>query len=481
MKAFKDQLVSALYRNSLVKKIILLLFIGFASYIVSDVLFSRTIYKVLHPLSFVDIFLLVLVCWKLRDSHLKLKKFYAFSFVFGFCSILFLASGYRYFYGIPLDFSIFSGVYDLFIYDPLLSCVLVLWALVSVFFVAFGLVVALNKRYLSLLFLLFVSSPFMWEDPDWNPSEQYYKRGFFYTFSGEVLYKTYLLYSNSNTKGDSYLADVNSTQELKKGNKVIIGVLESLFIDDTVMSFVPNAKDYTFFMKSPTFAGESARSEFEILCGIPSYKFYGVEFNFINRKISCLPSVFLGKSLVVNANSKFMFNANRVYDFLGFDDKFWPKYTAGFKDRPGGYIYDGQVLSAINDAYDKGDYDFIYFVGAYGHHPYYRNKSLRPDLFKDNNVEYEKVVNQSIYRLHDVLNFIKKYEAEDSFVLICADHNPYIKGHEYGEGKYKVSCLSNKQQINYKNLYEIPKSVLSYLGVYIDDVDYEMYYKQVVP
>ena len=127
------------------------------------------------------------------------------------------------------------------------------------------------------------------------------------------------------------------------GRNVHLIVLES-FIDLRLLTQVrfsepPLAPSFTRWLDpfisssvSPVFGGETARAEFEVLCGVPSLRAYGLEFlAFTGAPTYCLPQILKNAgyhTVLTFPHGPLFFNTRRAYPGLGFEERiFGDMYT----------------------------------------------------------------------------------------------------------------------------------------------------------
>jgi len=183
---------------------------------------------------------------------------------------------------------------------------------------------------------------------------------------------------------------------------------------------------------SPVFGGSSAQAEVEILCGVPSYGMFGVEFNhFGGGRMQCLPAILrsLGYTAVASVPVPMQFfNCGRAYASVGFDRGHFAEDFA-FTDMDGPWLSSAavfrQVLQFVEPELTNGTPLFNYIVTASGHFPFRLNPTARPPVFPGNSL-IEKVANAVYYNSAAVADFIEKLEKRDPkvIIVILGDHLP---------------------------------------------------------
>jgi len=195
---------------------------------------------------------------------------------------------------------------------------------------------------------------------------------------------------------------------------------------------------------APGFGNGTARSEFEILCGLPSLQLLGsIEFNvFTGEKvIDCLPKILNDNGYITMASHPYKpdyYNRIKAYQTLGFSDiNFGDKYSVSYgdlkiDDAPDGWLFDEslyeQNIAMLKPLIDKGQPILNYVLTAYGHYPFQRNEIARPDKIKIENVSEEanRLVNQIYYRIEALKKYVNSLKDidPDSLIVVVGDHLP---------------------------------------------------------
>lgn len=230
--------------------------------------------------------------------------------------------------------------------------------------------------------------------------------------------------------------------------------------------FESSIMQYASISIAPGFGNGTARSEFEILCGLPSMQLFGsIEFSIFNgeNEIDCLPKIFSDAGYTTVASHPYKpnyYNRLNAYKTIGFSDmKFGDKYTKiqgaiKVDDAPAGWLFDAslykQNLEMVNNLMSKGQPVFNYVLTAYGHYPYERDEKKRPDILSIESVsdETNRLVNQMYYRIKALDHYIKALQVidPDALIVIVGDHLPPLSS---GRIKYdKLGYLSSGDKIN---------------------------------
>lgn len=237
--------------------------------------------------------------------------------------------------------------------------------------------------------------------------------------------------------------------------------LKSVKVPDILINEINNS-----YLSSPStsiapgFGNGTARSEFEILCGVPSLQLLGaIEFNLFEgeEKIDCLPSFLSQHGFKTIASHPFKpnyYNRIKAYQTLSFNEiRFGEKYSkvlGGIKidDAPAGWLFDKslfhQNLSLVKENLKQGNIIFNYVLTAYGHYPFERSEKLRPSVINVEEVDTEvnRLFNQTYYRIKELDKYIRSLREIDptSLIVIVGDHLPPLTG---GESTYKKLGLSS--------------------------------------
>ena len=214
-------------------------------------------------------------------------------------------------------------------------------------------------------------------------------------------------------------------------SKIIIIILLESFIPRSVLqpeNFKPFLKEFGFKsikLESPAYGGFSAKSEFEILCGLPELQPLGdMSFNYLGGKRVnfCLPSLisnFDYKTISITGTLPHFHNAQNAYSSLGFDESISKKDLSN-DDLDGIHPSDKSIFK---EAYNKilnneKNRLFLYVFTAAGHAPFALNKKSRPrlsdDLYFDRITYTEEELKEFLTKL-DELNL-------DTSIVIAADH-----------------------------------------------------------
>lgn len=189
-----------------------------------------------------------------------------------------------------------------------------------------------------------------------------------------------------------------------------------------------------FYGISPVIGGGSAQSEFEILCGAPSFLEFGTEFNRIgDNHTNCLPN-YLKKFGYITIASQPMFgsffNIEKAYNSLGFEKSY---LTPSFdmSDMNNGWLSDKSLFSQHFEFIKNSltnDEPILNYIFAVGCH----NTLGQKNNYETNLIHYPKSKKledslncnaKSIQSLTKYIDKIKKIDPE-SLIIILPDHYP---------------------------------------------------------
>ncbi len=228
-------------------------------------------------------------------------------------------------------------------------------------------------------------------------------------------------------------------------------------------------------VQSPVYGGGTAQSEFELLTGIPALGLVeSIEFNLFDGKrthsfVEQLNQLGYYTLASIGTKAKF-YNSGAAYKGIGFQEISYLNNGYFQKSKGDEYIFDGDLFEANLQHLDSNTSHagpvLNYVVGMYGHMPYSRNLTLRPDVIPTNNKRepIHNIANQFYYRtqaLAQYLNALHKRKRE-TIILVVSDHLPPIFNshirYQYDKLKNIAILLHNFQPVNItgKNYYEIP-------------------------
>lgn len=236
------------------------------------------------------------------------------------------------------------------------------------------------------------------------------------------------------------------------GRNVHVIVMES-FVDVRLLSKVTFSKppfDPAFAARvdptlsasvSPVFGGETARAEFEVLCGVPSLRLYGLEFlGFSGSPTYCLPTILreAGYTTVLTfPHGPVFFNTRRAYPGLGFEqviyaDRFSAPGEESIVLGDQDYLDDTdllpQNLAKVKKLLGQGKPFLNYVMTMYGHWPFDIDRARHPDEISvsPTNDDVHKIASQMLIRTRALEAYVEELLRLDphSLILLVGDHLP---------------------------------------------------------
>ncbi len=246
------------------------------------------------------------------------------------------------------------------------------------------------------------------------------------------------------------------------GRNVHVVVMES-FIDVRLLRgvsfsqpplaprFTQWADPYISSSVSPVFGGETARAEFEVLCGVPSLRLYGLEFlTFSGAPTYCLPRILSDAgyhTVLTFPHGPVFFNTRRAYPGLGFKERiFGDRYCQPGREsiamRGQYYLHDAdlfpQNLAKVKKLVQAGKPFLNYVLTIYGHWPFDIDEKKHPSTItiSPDSEDLRKLSNQMRQRTEALDAFVQGLRALDphGIIVLVADHLPPLPG---GTSDYK--------------------------------------------
>lgn len=201
---------------------------------------------------------------------------------------------------------------------------------------------------------------------------------------------------------------------------------------------------------SPVFGGETARAEFEVLCGVPSLRLFGLEFlGFSGARTYCLPTI-LGeagyRTVLTFPHGPVFFNTRRAYPGLGFDqviyaDRFSSPGSESVAIGDVDYIEDGdlfpQNLHKVRALLRQGRPFLNYVMTLYGHWPFDIDTRRHPSEISVTppSEDLRKMANQMLLRTRALHAYLKALIDLDptGIIVLVGDHLPPLPG---GKAEY---------------------------------------------
>lgn len=185
-----------------------------------------------------------------------------------------------------------------------------------------------------------------------------------------------------------------------------------------------------------TFAGRSARTEFEVLCGVPSFERLGLDFlAFRGAPVPCLPGLLRRHGYLTISNSSgpaTFFNHDVAHAALGFEERhFASDFVMTAAEMDGDFISDdayyAQTLKWVLPAME-GERPLLNYVLTWaGHYPFDLDPERHPPVCADESIA-GKVANAAHYASVAVADYVELIEARDpeALILVLSDHLPTL-------------------------------------------------------
>jgi hypothetical protein len=248
------------------------------------------------------------------------------------------------------------------------------------------------------------------------------------------------------------------------GRNVHIVVLES-FVDLRLLSkvrfseppfdgeFARWVDPYLGASFAPVFGGETARSEFEVLCGVPSLGLFGVEFlAFSGEQSYCLPTILHGAgyhTVLTFPHGPVFFNTRKAYPGLGFreilyGDQFSPPGVESIAMGGQDYLFDGdlfpQNLRKVRALLETGRPFLNYVMTLYGHWPFDIDTARHPMRVQVSaqDEELRRIANQMLRRTQALHAHVRALIEADprGVILLVADHLPPLPSGKADYARY---------------------------------------------
>ncbi|MEI7795252.1 MAG: LTA synthase family protein [Methylococcaceae bacterium] len=191
----------------------------------------------------------------------------------------------------------------------------------------------------------------------------------------------------------------------------------------------------------PVFAGMTANSEFEVLCGFPVTK-NTVKFERqLLNDVPCLPRLLADKgykTVVSHPNIPVFWNRVNAYHRVGFQT-YWSEKDFVLDDINREFLGDSslyrQVLEKISDSLATKKPILDYIVTYFGHWDYPLNENRPPQITSSSEVEeVTAYANTTFYKSSEFVDFVKTLQKRDPDGIIVAfgDHLPFLGEHFAG-------------------------------------------------
>jgi hypothetical protein len=203
-----------------------------------------------------------------------------------------------------------------------------------------------------------------------------------------------------------------------------------------------------------TFGGKSARSEFEVLCGVPSFERMGVDLMALRgAPVPCLPNLLRRQGYITISNSSgppSFFNHDVAHAAMGFEQlHFGPDFVMSAEHLDGEFIADDVYYPQMRKWLEPalvGERPVLNYVLTWaGHYPFDLNPRRHPPVCAGDTVAV-KVANAAHYASAAVADFVEWIESRDpeALILVLSDHLPTLGfAHSgYREADYRLDFRS---------------------------------------
>ena len=280
----------------------------------------------------------------------------------------------------------------------------------------------------------------------------------------------------------SQQSEVNTFEDFTPRNVHIV-LLESFWDANnlTKVKFKKNplSDDFRKLWKSannstalvPVFAGMTANSEFEVLCGFPvtrnTVKF---ERQLLND-VPCLPHLLAQKgykTVVSHPNVPVFWNRVNAYHRVGFQT-YWSEKDFDLEDINREFLGDSslyrQVLEKISNDLTTHQPILDYIVTYFGHWDYPLNDSRPPVISSSSEVEeVTAYANTIFYKSQEFVDFIKALQKKDPHGIIVAfgDHLPFLGENfaGYVESGFLTSDRGEFTDVMFKSYVSTPLLII---------------------
>lgn len=198
-----------------------------------------------------------------------------------------------------------------------------------------------------------------------------------------------------------------------------------------------------FELKVPTYGGNTTRTEFEVLTGIPYRLLPSGSYAYETAVTSTFPSLVWElrtrgySTLAIHPHVRTFWNRNRAYPLLGFQD-FIGEHQLGAVERDGLWISDQTLTDKVIEQVSTGQAppNFVFAISMEGHGPYRRHPvadekafaALSPTKALSDNAaaqwrSYLYHATNALSSLQTLLDFIAERE-KPTLVVFFGDHLP---------------------------------------------------------
>ncbi len=242
----------------------------------------------------------------------------------------------------------------------------------------------------------------------------------------------------------SLQAKKNTFEEFTPRNVHLI-LLESFWdanqLKKVKFSKNPLADDFRKLWKSadnstaivPVFAGMTANSEFEVLCGFPVMKDTVKFERQLTNAVPCLPRLLADngyKTIASHPNTPVFWNRVNAYNRVGFQT-YWSESDFVLDDINREFLGDSSLYRQVLEKLplNNGQPVLDYIVTYFGHWDYPLNENRPVQITSNSHVEeVNGYANTIYYKSREFMDFVKEVQKRDPDGIIVAfgDHLPFL-------------------------------------------------------
>ena len=321
---------------------------------------------------------------------------------------------------------------------------------------------------------------------------------FFYNYLDTLTFENKLKTKVSNIYYDDFRNFELGSNQLKNIHIIVMESFvdpidfKNINIDKNLIpkKWIEYKNDYLFHGMSPVTGGGSAQAEFEILCGVPSFKKYGTEFNRIGKnQTTCLPNYlkrFNYKTIASQPVYGSFFNIKNAYKSIGFDEAFLAN-DFDMTEKNNGWLSNKSFFNQQFEMIEKSlsnKKPMLNYLFAVGCHNSLGQKQSYEKLIKFNESKnLEGFLNCNLKSIYEILKYIDKIKSldPDSIIIILSDHPPALPTKIVKKSGFVKACnvrpkcsfqkmrgifISKNISIGSKNYgyYEIPELIINELS-----------------
>jgi phosphoglycerol transferase MdoB-like AlkP superfamily enzyme len=300
----------------------------------------------------------------------------------------------------------------------------------------------------------------------WNQPHNYAHNGFVFGLLSNLqstVMETPENYSSENiieiaNKYKEKADIINSNRQFNHRKPNIIFFLDETFWDPTLLSFLKFSADPmknirntmecypSGLLLSPTFGGETANVEFEVLTGLSMYNIIpgSIPYQQVLEKKYFIPSIveILNRkdydAMAIHPFNRVFYKRDRVYRNMGFKT-FISEVEMRFNDKLGPYISDQSVVNEVIKLLEENENPlFIHAVTMQNHFPVYEGKfgkntisvSGIDDIYKVEIETFIEGIKLTDIAIKDLIQKIHIID-EPTILVFYGDHLPVLNNYIY--------------------------------------------------